>query len=101
MAQPIVPTLDGCLLRSWEGPRVDVELHLPRLTRLYALGFSIIWCVAVAGFAALAASQGSLFVVIPILMLVVGVTIGVRLWRLGVIARGDEFLVCNYFQPAA
>jgi hypothetical protein len=31
-------------------------------------------------------------------MLAAGVTIGVRLWRLGVIARGDEFLVSNYFQ---
>jgi hypothetical protein len=93
-----VPTSTGALFRSWEDQRVEVELHLLRLARLYALGFSIIWCVAVAGFAALAASQGSPFVVIPILMLVVGVTIGVRLWRLGVIARGDEFLVSNYFQ---
>jgi hypothetical protein len=77
-----------------------IEFRLPPVSRWFYRIFSLVWCGFTAFIAVvwLAFSPPTPWMIVPLLMLLFGVVIGVRLWRLGVTVRGDELEARNYLR---
>src|SRR5581483_8670997 len=67
------------------------------LSRSSALGFGAFWCLFVLGFVVGLAILGTAWVVFPIVLLVVGVTIMYRILRLGVVGNGAQLVISNLY----
>lgn len=64
--------------------------------RVYVAGFTGLWCALTISFAVTAAEHGKLAGVIPLLfILAVGVTFGVRLFRMSITLKSDELVIRN------
>lgn len=76
-----------------------VEIRPPVSARVYVAVFMVFWCGSLAVFGARAIARGVMptLAVLP-LMLAFGVAVGYRLFRLGVVARGDVLEVRNNFR---
>ena len=74
----------------------DIHMRLPLSVRLYVGVVAVAWC-AVFGTAAFAAGLArSPIVVVPVLALGFGVSVGTRILRLSLAAEGDELVVRNH-----
>lgn len=74
----------------------DIHMRLPLSVRLYVGVVAVAWC-AVFGPAAFAAGLArSPIVVVPVLALGFGVSVGTRILRLSLAAEGDELVVRNH-----
>ena len=76
-----------------------LEIRLPPLARAWVVGFMSVWCavVVVAGVRGLT-SDPSAGLLVLVLMLGVGMTMGYRMSRLGVVAEGDTLVVRNHWR---
>lgn len=95
-----------CLLDTWQMPhaavggatnRLDV-IRLPLAARAYVVVFMCLWCgIVLAGLIA-AAADGSATVLVPLLMLAFGLTLGYRILRLSVVIGPQDLLVRNFYR---
>lgn len=77
--------------------RPDV-IRLPLALRAYVVVFSCIWCGSVFAGLIAAAVHGSPAVVILLIMLTIGLTLGYRIFRLSVALGPQDLLVRNYYR---
>lgn len=64
-----------------------VEIRPPRITRIFMIAFSVVWCLAVAGAGIRALDDRPGTSIVALLMLLAGGTVARRISRLAVVAR--------------
>lgn len=77
-------------------PSTSVHIRLPLSVRLYVGAIAAVWCGAFGTAAVAALLAPSPVVVVPVLALAFGVSVGVRIFRLSAVAEGDELLIRNH-----
>lgn len=77
------------------GRRVDIRP--PRSARIWAIGFSVFWCGLLITFT-IPLRGGVVEVILPIAMLVFGVSLAYRLVTLSAVTAGGAFVLRNNFR---
>lgn len=88
------------MANAWPGAPTDRSdvIRQPLAARAYIVVFMCIWCGGVFGGLIAAAADGSPAVVIPMLMLTFGLTLGYRIFRLSVTLGPQDLLVRNFYR---
>jgi len=74
----------------------NVRIRLPLAVRLYVCAVAAVWCGAFGAAAVAAVVATSPVIVIPVLALAFGASVGARILRLSVATDGDELVIRNH-----
>jgi hypothetical protein len=72
-----------------------IVIHNPNISRAGIIGFGTFWCLGVLAFVVGLAIHGTPVVIVPVVLLVFGLALMYRMWRLGIVSHGDTLIVRN------